>query len=124
MNIAARAGHSVARAWHQVQMPEPVRRGIEAVPGAIATAAVVVFFGWVLFAAADDAPEIAGRLGWYTPESVAAHYKVAKGYVEAKPHDCEFNSVPYGDKHCHYKARADVHRAESYAVIYWDKVED
>ncbi len=39
---------------------------------------------------------------FYPDLSIAAVKKVPL-VVDPKPHDCEFNAVPYGAKYCHYE---------------------
>jgi hypothetical protein len=52
-------------------------------------------------------------------------------YVDSKPHGCDFDDAPLGNKHCHYEKVVDVQRscdAPSCPVtsvyVSWRKVED
>jgi hypothetical protein len=40
---------------------------------------------------------------------LAEQYHVTKNrvYITPKPHDCEFEAVPYGKKYCHYEKHID-----------------
>ena len=54
-------------------------------------------------------------LYWFTPEKekLADQYHVSQEnvFVTAKPHGCDFNDAPLGNKHCHYEKYVDVERA-------------
>jgi hypothetical protein len=36
--------------------------------------------------------------------------------VERRPHDCEWNSAPLGDKHCHYEAMVTVYNQDGKVI--------
>ena len=52
---------------------------------------------------------------WLTPEQekLADEYHISKQnvVVEPKPHGCDFDDAPLGNKHCHYEKAVDVQRA-------------
>jgi hypothetical protein len=72
---------------------------------------------------------------WFTPEvdHLAEQYKVSKDKViiQPKPHGCDFDDAPLGNKHCHYEKSVDVERTcpgpncQAIAVyVLWRKVEE
>ena len=58
----------------------------------------------------------------FFPESYYEH-QGKHVFAEKKPHDCEFDSVPYGDKHCHY-ARVLIENENHSVIINWKRIED
>lgn len=52
---------------------------------------------------------------WLVPEKqrIADQYKITedKVFLEPKPHGCDFDDAPLGNKHCHYEKVVDVERA-------------
>jgi hypothetical protein len=52
---------------------------------------------------------------WWTPEKerLAQEYGISQDAVviQAKPHGCDFQDVPLGNKHCHFEKVVDVERA-------------
>jgi hypothetical protein len=58
---------------------------------------------------------IIGLIYWLTPEQekLADEYHISKQnvIVEPKPHGCDFDDAPLGNKHCHYEKAVDVQRA-------------
>jgi hypothetical protein len=61
---------------------------------------------------------VGGMIGvgyWLTPEvdRLAEQYHVSKDkiIIEPKPHGCDFDDAPLGNKHCHYEKAVDVERA-------------
>lgn len=52
---------------------------------------------------------------WLTPEKekLAEQYKISpdKVIVEPKPHGCDFDDAPLGNKHCHYEEEITPMRA-------------
>ncbi len=72
---------------------------------------------------------------WLTPEAdrLAEQYHVSedKIAVEPKPHGCDFDDAPLGNKHCHYEKSVDVTRAcptddcrVTAVYVSWRKVEE
>jgi hypothetical protein len=72
---------------------------------------------------------------WLTPEKerLANEYSVSqdKVFIEPKPHGCDFDDAPLGNKHCRYEKQVDVERACpgpdcKVTVVYvgWRKVEE
>jgi hypothetical protein len=71
----------------------------------------------------------------FTPdkEKLANEYKVDqdKVFVEAKPHGCDFDDAPLGNKHCRFEKVVDVERAcpepdcrVTGVYVSWRKVEE
>jgi hypothetical protein len=52
---------------------------------------------------------------WFTPEKTKLsdeyHVPQAQVFVEPKPHGCDFEDAPLGNKHCHYEKEVNVQRA-------------
>jgi hypothetical protein len=78
---------------------------------------------------------IAVIITWFTPEAeqLAGQYHVSKDKVviQPKPHGCDFDDAPLGNKHCHYEKSMDVERdcpssdCRVLAVyVSWRKVEE
>jgi hypothetical protein len=76
-----------------------------------------------------------GIVYWLTPEKtqLAQEYKIAedKVVVEPKPHGCDFDDAPLGNKHCHYEKSVDVERVcpgpdckVTGVYVSWSKVEE
>jgi len=73
-------------------------------------------------------------LGYFsrTPEErIASEYHIQPKDVHLagpKPHDCEFDAVPYGNKYCHYEKATELERNDTGKVVavyqHWNKVED
>jgi hypothetical protein len=72
---------------------------------------------------------------WMTPEAdqLAERYQLSKDrvFVQTKPHGCEYNDSPLGEKHCHYEKTVDVSRecpADNCRVtgvhVSWRRVEE
>ena len=72
---------------------------------------------------------------WAMPEKqrLAEEYKVSqdKVFIEPKPHGCDFDDAPLGNKHCHYEKQVDVERAcdtpnckATGVYVSWRKVEE
>lgn len=72
---------------------------------------------------------------WFQPEAdrLAEQYHVSKDKViiEPKPHGCDFDDAPLGNKHCHYEKSVDVQRecsrpdCQAVAVyVSWRKIEE
>jgi hypothetical protein len=72
---------------------------------------------------------------WLTPEAdqLADQYHVSadKIVIEPKPHGCDFDDAPLGNKHCHYDKSVDVQRAcpgpdcqVTAVYVSWRKVEE
>lgn len=69
---------------------------------------------------------------WLTPEKqrLAEKYQISQDAVSIapKPHGCDFEDAPLGNKHCHYERKEDPVRNEQQKVIAvyvtWDKVEE
>jgi hypothetical protein len=47
-------------------------------------------------------------------------------YVEPKPHDCDFNKAPLGDKECHFEKVVTTGTANGKISVYvtWEKVQE
>jgi hypothetical protein len=52
-------------------------------------------------------------------------------FVQAKPHGCDFDDAPLGNKHCHYEKHVDVERAcprpdcrVTSVYVSWSKVDE
>jgi hypothetical protein len=84
---------------------------------------VVIFIGLVVV------------VKWLTPEvdRLAEQYSVSKDkiIVEPKPHGCDFDDAPLGNKHCHYEKSVDVTRAcpspgcqVTAVYVSWRKIEE
>jgi hypothetical protein len=60
----------------------------------------------------------------------AMQYGVSADHVDIvdMPHDCNFNTVPYGEKWCHYERAVSVNHddrgAKTWVVVVWNKVQD
>jgi hypothetical protein len=70
---------------------------------------------------------LASLAGMYfvSPEDYySSIYNVPKDhvYIQAEPHDCEWEKAPIGKKYCHYEKRM-VHD-ENQVVVTWVKVDD
>ncbi len=72
---------------------------------------------------------------WLTPiqDDLADKYKVSKTdvTVEPKPHGCDFEDAPLGNKHCHYEKVVDTDKAcpapdcrITKVYVSWRKVEE
>jgi hypothetical protein len=72
---------------------------------------------------------------WLTPEKdrLAQQYQIPedKVIVDSKPHGCDFDDAPLGNKHCHYEKQVDVMREcpgsnckVSGVYVSWRKVEE
>jgi hypothetical protein len=66
-------------------------------------------------------------------ERLAQQYRVSqdKIVVEPKPHGCDFDDAPLGNKHCHYEKQVEVQRAcpgpdcqVTSVYVSWRKVEE
>jgi hypothetical protein len=87
-------------------------------------------FGWAIVISA-----ILVVIYWLTPEQekLANEYHISKQnvVVEPKPHGCDFDDAPLGNKHCHFEKNVDVERACSLpdcrvtaVYVSWHKVGD
>jgi hypothetical protein len=56
---------------------------------------------------------------WY-----ASKYSVPSRsvYIEPKPHDCEWDAAPIGNKYCHYKKSEMYDSASKSVYLGWEKV--
>ena|SRR5215469_5824760 len=69
---------------------------------------------------------------WLTPEQqrIVNEYHISKDkvFIEPKPHGCDFNDAPLGNKHCHYEKKQEVAKDEQGHVtsvyVYWNKVQE
>ena len=70
---------------------------------------------------------------WLAPESrfgYAQKYGIRESnvYVQTKPHGCDFEDAPLGNKHCHFKKTllTDKDSKGKVTAVYvnWDKVQD
>lgn len=69
---------------------------------------------------------------WLKPENerLADKYGVAKEmvYIAPKPHGCDFDDAPLGNKHCHYEriesAPKDSEGKVTAVYVQWDKVQE
>jgi len=70
---------------------------------------------------------------WLTPEQerIAQEYHISKDKViiEPKPHGCDFDDAPLGNKHCHYEKVVNADRAcpscgVTNVYVSWRKVEE
>lgn len=72
---------------------------------------------------------------WLTPEAdrLAARYQTSKDKViiTPKPHGCDFDDAPLGNKHCHFEKTIDVERAcpgqdckVTFVYVSWRKNEE
>ena len=72
---------------------------------------------------------------WMTPERdrLASKYGIAKENViiDPKPHGCDFDDAPLGNKHCHYEKVVEPERAcpgpdcrVTGVYVSWRKVEE
>jgi hypothetical protein len=72
---------------------------------------------------------------WLTPEQerLSNQYRISqdKVVIEPKPHGCDFDDAPLGNKHCHYEKQVDVGRAcgtpsckVTGVYVSWRKVEE
>jgi hypothetical protein len=77
----------------------------------------------------------AANQNWFTPEKdrLAEQYGVTqdKVIIEPKPHGCEFDDAPLGNKHCHYEKTVDAVKAcpepncrVASVYVSWRKVEE
>jgi hypothetical protein len=82
---------------------------------------VFVVYGWIVSAFQTE------------QEKLAAQYHIAKKnvVVEPKPHGCEFDDAPLGNKHCHYHESVETIRAcgepdcrVTSVYVSWKKIED
>jgi len=67
---------------------------------------------------------------FFPREYYATKYAVgiAKVTIMDKPHDCEFDAVPYGKKYCHYEKLVETEKDATGKVtevyITWQKVQE
>jgi hypothetical protein len=69
---------------------------------------------------------------WLTPEQqrIANEYHISKDkvFIEPKPHGCDFNDSPLGNKHCHYERKEEAAKDEqgrvTFVYVYWNKVQE
>ena len=58
---------------------------------------------------------------WLTPEKqqLAEKYQISQEAVSiaSKPHGCDFEDAPLGNKHCHYERKEEAVRNEQGKVI-------
>lgn len=65
--------------------------------------------------------------GWCAP-GVSCEICHGAFLITPKPHGCDFEDAPLGNKHCHYERKEDTIRNEQQKVIAvyvtWDRVEE
>jgi len=74
----------------------------------------------------------AGLYWWLLPENRKLAYlhsvPVHQVYINAKPHDCDFDRAPYGNKECHFEklvqVEQDDHHRATAVIVDWVKVGD
>jgi hypothetical protein len=73
------------------------------------------------------------RMGYFlTPEEqhLAEKYHVSQDavFIAPKPHRCDFDDVPVGNKHCHFDRKEGVERDDQGNIrsvsVTWDKVQE
>ncbi len=63
-------------------------------------------------------------------QRLAEKYQISQDAVSIapKPHGCDFDDAPLGNKHCHYERKEELVRNEQGKVIAvyvtWDKLEE
>jgi hypothetical protein len=74
-----------------------------------------VLYGVVLLVL--DIPRLVSAKHYY-----AIYYTVPESqvYIEDKPHNCEFDAVPYGKKYCHYDKVVSQERVARNTEGHWD----
>ena len=72
---------------------------------------------------------------WLLPDDWPIKYAMQENVnrdnisIDKKPHDCDWDSSPLGDKHCHYKSQMTFYDgkygdANKKLTVSWQRVED